>query len=111
MRNITVSNSKVNFLSVIDIDGEITETVYMNISNLIYRDCLFENKETLLSFSRLETNQDFRVFIDHLVFTNLIFTNGGKLLELRHQFTYPVVLTNLQLNSIVGGANTFGICK
>lgn len=38
MRNITVSNSKVNFLSVIDIDGEITETVYMNISNIIYRD-------------------------------------------------------------------------
>ena len=103
MRNISVSNSKVNFLSAIDIDGEVTETVYMNITNLVYSDCYFENKENLLSFSRLETDQDFRVFIDQLVFTNLTFTHGGKLFELRQQFIHPVVFTNLRLYSIIGG--------
>ena len=79
--DIYVKTSRVNFYKMENVAGSTLNPIYMTFKNITYQDCNLRFKESLITFSNVETQEQFYVIFDQFTFTNITFISGGYLMN------------------------------
>ena len=93
--DIYVKTSRVNFYKIKNVNGLTLNPIYITFQNITYRDCSLRFKESLITFSNVETQEQFYVIFDQFTFTNITFNSGGYLMNFGHQTLTQVIISNL----------------
>ena len=102
--DIYVKTSRVNFYKMENVAGSTLNPIYMTFKNITYQDCNLRFKESLITFSNVETQEQFYVIFDQFTFTNITFISGGYLMNFGHQSLTQVIISNLYFTSIYAGS-------
>ena len=102
--DIYVKTSRVNFYKMKNVDGSTLNPIYMTFQNITYRDCSLRFKESVITFSNIETQEQFYVIFDQFTFTNITFNSGGYLMNFGHQTLTQVIISNLVFTNIYAGS-------
>ena len=101
--DIYVKTSRVNFYKIENVYGSTLNPIYMTFQNITYRDCYLRFKESLITFSNVDTQEQFYIIFDEFTFTNITFNSGGYLMNFGHQTLTQVVISNLIITDIYAG--------
>ena len=101
--DIYVKTSRVNFYKIENVYGSTLNPIYMTFQNITYRDWNLRFKESLITFSNVETQEQFYIIFDKFTFTNITFNSGGYLMNFGHQTLTQVVISNLAISNIFAG--------
>ena len=101
--DIYIKTSRVNFYKMENVYGSTLNPIYMTFQNITYRDCYLRFKESLITFSNVDTQEQFYIIFDEFTFTNITFNSGGYLMNFGHQTLTQVVISNLIITDIYAG--------
>ena len=102
--DIYVKTSRVNFYKIENVNGLTLNPLYITFQNITYKDCSLRFKESLITFSNVETQEQFYVIFDQFTFTNITFNSGGYLMNFGHQTLTQVIISNLVFTNIYAGS-------
>ena len=103
IEDIYIQTSEVSFLQTQSIVGSTSIPIYLNIQNITYKDWYFKFQKSLISFSSIETQEQFYAAFDQITFNNISFVSGGYLMNFGHQISTQVVVNNMIFTNIYSG--------
>jgi hypothetical protein len=103
VNDIVIEESTIVFLEINDLIGKTSVPVFMNFTNIAYRNCNFEYDEHLIEFTKMEMQEDINIFLTNFAFSNLTFQRGGSLIEFSQQLANPVTFVSLTVKDVYQG--------
>ena len=73
------------------------------MSNFTYADSIMEFSHDLISFTGVETSNNFQISLNNITMKNITFVRAGNLMNLEHQTSTILTLGNTYFENIVGG--------
>ena len=103
VKNIFIQTSSVNFIKMKSVVGSTSTPIYMDFQNITYKDCVLNFQESLITFSNIETQEQFYAVFDQVSFSNMSFTSGGYLIYFGQQTLTQTILSNMVFSNIFSG--------
>ena len=100
--NTFVQQSSVGLIELSQIESSDPLSVNFTISNLTYADSYIEFSQDLVSFTSIETSNDFRIMLSDINMRNITFERTGNLLNLRHQTQTTLSIAGANFNNLSG---------
>ena len=100
--NTTIEQSTVGFLTLSGIDSQDSLSTDFVMSNFTYIDSYLEFPIELISYTSIETKNDFRISISDINIENITFMRTGSLFMLEHQTSTKLTITNAYFSNLVG---------
>ena len=100
---VTVTESNIALLQLGSVSEETSQYVSLTLSNIAYTDSQFEVSTSLIDLQAGETDQDFTILGENIMFENLGFTLGGNLINFQSQMANQAVLSNVAISNITNG--------
>ena len=100
--SINVEQSTVGFIALSGIDSQESLSTNFIISNFTYIDSYIQFPIELISFTNIETDNDFQISMSDINIHNITFLRSGSLLKLGHQTSTTLTITNAYFSNLVG---------
>ena len=98
-----IENSKVGFIELSGLKLTESLTSSFMLTNFTYADSYIEFSHDLLSFTGVETSNDFQISLSDINYRNITFVRAGNLIRLEHQTSTILTLDKAMFENIVGG--------
>ena len=102
IEDVFVQNSQVGFIQLSGLKNSESLSSYFVLSNFTYADSYIEFSHDLLSFTGVETSNDFQISLSDVRMINITFLRTGNLINFEHQTNTILTLDNINLNNLIG---------
>ena len=108
-RNITISginveNSSMSLLKLSNAAQTTSINQYISISELSYKDCIYEYNDDLIYFGNIVSDQTYTLTLNQISISNISFSRSGNLFNFQHQTTDAIVISNMNISNVVYGS-------
>ena len=100
--NTYLEQSNVGLIELSNIENSEALSASFTIYNLTYVDSYFEFSQDLVSFTNIETSNNFMITLSDLNMKNITFARSGNLLVLGHQTNSILEISNAYFENING---------
>ena len=97
-----IEQSTLPLLGLSNIESSVALSASFTISNLTYVDSYFEFSQDLVSFTNIETSNNFSITLNNLNMQNITFVRTGNLMMLSHQTNSTLEINNAYFKNING---------
>ena len=103
IEEVYIENSQVDFIELSGLKISEALTSNFTLSNFTYADSYIEFPHDLMSFTGIETSNNFQISLSDISYKNITFVRTGNLINLEHQTNTILTLDNATFENIVGG--------
>ena len=97
-----IEQSTLPLLGLSNIESSVALSTSFTISNLTYVDSYFKFSQDLVSFTNIETSNNFSITLNNLNMQNITFVRTGNLMVLSHQTNSTLEINNAYFKNING---------
>ena len=98
-----IENSKVGFIELLGLKSIQPLTSHFVVLNFTYTDSIMEFSHDLISFTGVETSNNFQISLNNITMKNITFVRAGNLMNLEHQTNTTLTMDKTNFENIVGG--------
>ena len=96
IQDITIDDCEIPFVVFSSVINQSPVNKTLSISNISFTNTHFDSNRALFSTKSIRLDTSLQISMTDLLFSNLTFSNTGKLIELEHQLPTYVTITNSQ---------------
>ena len=97
-----IEQSTLPLIGLSNIESSIVLSASFTVSNLTYVDSYFQFSQDLVSFTNIETSNNFSITLNNLNMQNITFFRTGNLMVLSHQTNSTLEISNVYFKNING---------
>ena len=98
-----IENSQVGLIELLGLKNSESLSSNFMLTNITYANSYLEFPHDLISFTGIETSNNFQISLSDITMRNITFQRTGTLINLRHQTETLLTMNNASFENIVGG--------